>query len=240
MLGRIAAAAPATAIITSNTSSLPIEGLAVAVSDPARFLGVHWFNPPEWTPGIEVIPASGDGAARTVDPRDRVPARCRQAPGRGRRPSGLRRPTGSRWRSCARRSRSVDEGLATPESLDEVVRTTFGFRLPFFGPFLIADMAGLDTNASVVRDARARHRAGVRGARPVAASWSTPAASAPSPVRASASTPTRSATRCCSPATATTRRSRSCSPRAVDVCGSPHSGDPFVKAGTNSRLGRSG
>jgi 3-hydroxybutyryl-CoA dehydrogenase len=29
------------------------------------------------------------------------------------------------------------------------VRTTFGFRLPFFGPFLIADMAGLDTNASV-------------------------------------------------------------------------------------------
>ena len=43
----------------------------------------------------------------------------------------------------------VDEGLATPESLDEVVRTTFGFRLPFFGPFLIADMAGLDTNASV-------------------------------------------------------------------------------------------
>ena len=43
----------------------------------------------------------------------------------------------------------VDEGLATPESLDEVVRTTFGFRLPFFGPFLIADMAGLDTYASV-------------------------------------------------------------------------------------------
>ena len=51
MLGRVSAAAPATAIIASNTSSLPIEGLAVAVGEPARFLGVHWFNPPEWTPG---------------------------------------------------------------------------------------------------------------------------------------------------------------------------------------------
>ncbi len=30
------------------------------------------------------------------------------------------------------------------EDIDTVVRTTFGFRLPFFGPFAIADMAGLD------------------------------------------------------------------------------------------------
>jgi len=28
-----------------------------------------------------------------------------------------------------------------------MVRTTFGFRLPFFGPFAIADMAGLDVYA---------------------------------------------------------------------------------------------
>jgi 3-hydroxybutyryl-CoA dehydrogenase len=45
----------------------------------------------------------------------------------------------------------VEEGLVTREDLDEVVRSTFGFRLPFFGPFLIADMAGLDTYASVFR-----------------------------------------------------------------------------------------
>ena len=38
----------------------------------------------------------------------------------------------------------VEEGVATPEDIDTIVRTTFGFRLPFFGPFLIADMAGLD------------------------------------------------------------------------------------------------
>ncbi len=147
VLGRIAAAAPATAIITSNTSSLPIEGLAVAVSDPARFLGVHWFNPPEWTPGIEVIPASGT-SRETVD---RVIGFLRDA---GKRPAEVADHPGfvaNRLQMALLREAIaiVDEGLATPESLDEVVRTTFGFRLPFFGPFLIADMAGLDTNASV-------------------------------------------------------------------------------------------
>jgi 3-hydroxybutyryl-CoA dehydrogenase len=34
--------------------------------------------------------------------------------------------------------------VATAEAVDTITRTTFGFRLPFFGPFAIADMAGLD------------------------------------------------------------------------------------------------
>jgi 3-hydroxybutyryl-CoA dehydrogenase len=46
--------------------------------------------------------------------------------------------------------RCVEEGLASPEEVDEVVRSCFGFRLPFFGPFAIADMAGLDVYASVL------------------------------------------------------------------------------------------
>ena len=41
----------------------------------------------------------------------------------------------------------VEEGVATPADIDTIVRTTFGFRLPFFGPFAIADMAGLDVYA---------------------------------------------------------------------------------------------
>src|ERR671919_1925955 len=43
----------------------------------------------------------------------------------------------------------VEDGLASPEEVDEVVRSCFGFRMPFFGPFQIADMAGLDVYASV-------------------------------------------------------------------------------------------
>jgi 3-hydroxybutyryl-CoA dehydrogenase len=147
VLGRVSAAAPATAIIASNTSSLPIEGLAGAVSEPARFLGVHWFNPPEWTPGIEVIAAS-ETSRETVDC---VLALLREI---GKRPAEVADHPGfvaNRLQMALLREAIaiVDEGLATHESLDEVVRTTFGFRLPFFGPFLIADMAGLDTSASV-------------------------------------------------------------------------------------------
>ena len=43
----------------------------------------------------------------------------------------------------------VAEGQTTREDLDTIVRSTFGFRLPFFGPFQIADMAGLDTYVGV-------------------------------------------------------------------------------------------
>jgi 3-hydroxybutyryl-CoA dehydrogenase len=47
--------------------------------------------------------------------------------------------------------RCVEEGLASPQDVDEVVRSCFGFRLPFFGPFQIADMAGLDVYVSVLK-----------------------------------------------------------------------------------------
>jgi 3-hydroxybutyryl-CoA dehydrogenase len=45
----------------------------------------------------------------------------------------------------------VDEGVASVEDIDMIARTTFGFRLPFFGPFAIADMAGLDVYAFCYR-----------------------------------------------------------------------------------------
>ena len=46
--------------------------------------------------------------------------------------------------------RCVEEGLASPQQVDEVVRSCFGFRLPFFGPFQISDMAGLDVYENVL------------------------------------------------------------------------------------------
>ena len=44
-----------TAIIGSNTSTLPISGLAEAVQDPSRFIGMHFFSPVERMPLLEVI-----------------------------------------------------------------------------------------------------------------------------------------------------------------------------------------
>jgi 3-hydroxybutyryl-CoA dehydrogenase len=136
-------------IVATNTSSLPIGELAESVRAPERFLGVHWFNPPEWTPGIEVIPTPGTDRAVV----DAVLELLRAA---GKRPAVVADRAGfiaNRLQSALLREAlaCVEEGLATPEAIDEVVRSSFGFRLPFYGPFQIADMAGLDVYESVFR-----------------------------------------------------------------------------------------
>jgi enoyl-CoA hydratase/3-hydroxyacyl-CoA dehydrogenase len=44
------------AVLATNTSSLSITKIAEAVSDPGRFLGMHFFNPPTHMRLVEVIP----------------------------------------------------------------------------------------------------------------------------------------------------------------------------------------
>ncbi len=61
---------PQTAIFGSNTSTLPITGLARASSRPERFIGIHFFSPVDKMPLVEVIVGekTGDEAvARTLD-----------------------------------------------------------------------------------------------------------------------------------------------------------------------------
>ena len=57
-----------TAILASNTSSIPITRMAASTTDPARFIGLHFFNPVPVMGLIEVIPGlatSADTVART-------------------------------------------------------------------------------------------------------------------------------------------------------------------------------
>jgi 3-hydroxybutyryl-CoA dehydrogenase len=54
------------AILASNTSSIPITRMAAATVDPARFVGVHFFNPVPVMKLVEVIPGLATSAA-TVD-----------------------------------------------------------------------------------------------------------------------------------------------------------------------------
>ncbi|HTN56459.1 MAG TPA: 3-hydroxyacyl-CoA dehydrogenase NAD-binding domain-containing protein, partial [Microbacterium sp.] len=55
-LRRISQAAHPDAVIGSNTSTILIEKLAEAVTNPGRFLGVHFSNPAPFIPGVELIP----------------------------------------------------------------------------------------------------------------------------------------------------------------------------------------
>jgi 3-hydroxybutyryl-CoA dehydrogenase len=136
------------AVMVSNTSSLPINDLSGFVDGPGRFCGMHWFNPPEWTPGVEVIPA----AATEEKVVERLVEFLRSI---GKRPVLVGDGAGfvaNRIQNALflEAVRCVEEGLASPQEVDEVVRSCFGFRLPFFGPFQVADMAGLDVYESVL------------------------------------------------------------------------------------------
>jgi 3-hydroxybutyryl-CoA dehydrogenase len=142
VLTAIEASARHQALIASNTSSLPIDDLAAELQHPRRFLGMHWFNPPEWTPGIELIPAQATDPQAVEQVRGFLQAI-------GKRPIVVGSGPGfvaNRIQLALFREAlaCVEDGLASPAQVDEVVRNCFGFRLPFFGPFQIADMAGLD------------------------------------------------------------------------------------------------
>jgi len=54
--------APATAILASNTSVMPITEIMKNIKDKSRALGTHWWNPPFLVPLVEVV--------RTVDTSD--------------------------------------------------------------------------------------------------------------------------------------------------------------------------
>ena len=129
-------------IIGSNTSAISIGELATSVRHPERFLGVHWMNPAPFVPCVEVIPASKTDAsvvrAAVGLMRDigKVATVVADSPG-----FVANRLQYALFREAVR---IVEDGIATPADIDEVVSNSFGFRLPFFGPFAIADIAGLD------------------------------------------------------------------------------------------------
>lgn len=142
VLRRISDAASPLAVIATNTSSISISSLSACVAQPERFLGAHWFNPPQFVPGVEVI-SCGATSGRVLEQVEELLRRAGKQPARAGDEPGF---VANRLQYALFQEAAavVEAGIATPEAVDEIVRSTFGFRLPFFGPFAIADMAGLD------------------------------------------------------------------------------------------------
>lgn len=153
MLARISAA-NTHAIIGSNTSTISIGELAQHVNKPERFLGVHFSNPAPFIPGVELIPHATTRSSAV----DELTALLRSA---GKAPATVTDATGFvlnrlQYALFHEATQLMEEGVATAEDIDLIVRTTFGMRLPFFGPFAIADMAGLDVYEFCYRSLQTR------------------------------------------------------------------------------------
>ena len=150
LLERVSAAAPREAVIATNTSSLPLEQIAASVAEPARFAGLHWFNPPELVELVEVVAAP----ATSPDTIERLMAWSLAA---GKRPVRLERPiagfVANRLQYALLREAYalVESGVCDTAAVDTAVTAGIGARWAAVGPFESMDLAGLDVHLEVAR-----------------------------------------------------------------------------------------
>lgn len=143
VLAPIAAAFPE-AVIASNTSSLSIGAIGEACGAPERTVGTHYWNPPLLMPLVEVI-AGPRSLPEAVEAARQGVASC------GKRPVLVQRDVpGFIWNRLQHALLRealwiVDNGVATPEAVDEVVRYGNARRWEHVGPFAAAALGGLDT-----------------------------------------------------------------------------------------------
>jgi 3-hydroxybutyryl-CoA dehydrogenase len=131
-------------VLATNTSSLPVTGVAAGATHPERVVGMHFFNPAPLMRLVEVIAgvlsseravaiarATGEAMGKTVILASDVPGflvnRCN-------RPFGLEA------------LRLLAEGVADVEAIDRIVRIGGGFKM---GPFELSDLVGVDTGFDV-------------------------------------------------------------------------------------------
>lgn len=138
----LAAAWPA-ATMASNTSSLSVAALGEAIGSAARTVGTHYWNPPLLMPVVELV--AGKAAPGVVaGVRDALIAL-------GKRPVLVEREVpGFVWNrlqlALLREALwIVEQGVATPETVDEIVRDGLARRWCLTGPFETVALGGAAT-----------------------------------------------------------------------------------------------
>lgn len=134
------------AIIGTNTSTIPVKELESAVEHPERFLTVHFSNPAPFIPGVELVAGEATTDAAIAEVKELLARSGNQGAQVADTPGMVLNRL--QYVLLKEATAIVEEGVATAEDVDTIVRTTFGFRLGFFGPFAIADQAGLDVYAN--------------------------------------------------------------------------------------------
>ncbi len=137
-------AAPAGALFASNTSSLPVAAIAEAVADPARMVGMHFFNPVHLMKLVEVVhhPGSSLSAIETAVALGRLwgktPIVVKDSPGFASSRLGLA--------IGLEAIRMVEEGVASPEDIDTAMKLGYGHPM---GPLELTDLVGLDVRLGI-------------------------------------------------------------------------------------------
>ncbi|MBD2780255.1 3-hydroxyacyl-CoA dehydrogenase [Xenorhabdus szentirmaii] len=134
----------ANTLFVSNTSSLSITAIACVLSSPQRMAGLHFFNPAPLMKLVEIVQGL-ETSAQTVATLSSLithwkkqSVTCRSTPGFI--VNRIARPF------YAESLRALEEHIATPATLDAVMKESGGFMM---GPMQLMDLIGHDINYTV-------------------------------------------------------------------------------------------
>ena len=135
-------------ILASNTSVIPITRIMEGLRDRSRALGTHWWNPPYLVPLVEVIgtqwttQAAIDWTIALHKAAGKMPVHVKKdVPG-----FVGNRLQHALWREAIA---LVEHGICDAETVDTVIKASFGRRLAVLGPLENADLVGTDLTLAI-------------------------------------------------------------------------------------------
>ena len=144
LLAEVERAAPAEALLASNTSSLSIGAIASGLTHPARLVGMHFFNPVHVMRLVEVVThgrESTPAANRAVEFARRLkkePIVVRDSPGFASSRLGVMLGLEA--------MRMLEQQVASAEDIDKAME--LGYNHPM-GPLKLTDLVGLDVRLAI-------------------------------------------------------------------------------------------
>jgi 3-hydroxybutyryl-CoA dehydrogenase len=148
IFGELDRVCPPHTILASNTSSLLPNQIAAATKRPDRVLVAHYFNPPYLLPLVEIVRGDGtsqETTATLVGVMKKV----------GKQPVVIQKAVPGfisvRLQVALLREAAfiVQNGIASAQDVDIVIKNSFGRRLAIAGVFEVSDLAGWDIVTSV-------------------------------------------------------------------------------------------
>jgi 3-hydroxybutyryl-CoA dehydrogenase len=140
--------APADAVLATNTSVIPVGRIAAGLSTAGRVVGTHWWNPPYLVPLVEVIGTQWtsqqaiDWTIALHKAAGKMPVHVKKdVPG-----FVGNRLQHALWREAIA---LVENGICDAETVDTVVKASFGRRLAVLGPLENADLVGTDLTLAI-------------------------------------------------------------------------------------------
>lgn len=135
-------------LLTTNTSSVPIGQIAGVLAVPSRFIGLHWFNPADVMPMVEIV----CGPQTQENTRRQAAALCQQL---GKQTVTIHKEAPGfivnrlQYAMLREALHLVTAGIASIEDVDFAVQSTLAPRWSAMGPLKLMDFAGLDTVKNV-------------------------------------------------------------------------------------------